>query len=339
MKPLALVLTLVMCGPAWADDVSDLIKKLDAETFRQREEAAGKLEALGKEAIPSLAEAAGAGNLETGIRSIDILKKLAEGNDKETAAEARSALEKLAKSENAATARRAKNALDPPRPEPVPGVPNRLPFGRILPARVLPPRIAANVRRVTTRTVNGVKTIEVEEGDRKVKIEEDPDKGIRVEITEKQNGKDVTEKFEAKNEADLKKNHPKAHAEYEKYAGANANAIRVQFPAAGQPFRPRVPANPQLNEARLQAAGRLLETLGRHLETITRDETFKDASKESREALKKEIAEMKNRLGELEKKLESAGEEETKEKPAPALPAEERKPENAPPAQNTPAKS
>lgn len=333
MKPLALVLTLVMCGPAWADDVSDLIKKLDAETFREREEAAGKLEALGKQAIPALAEAAGAGNLETGIRSIDILKKLAEGNDKETAAEARSALEKLAKSENAATARRAKNALDPPRPEPVPAVPNGVPFGRVLIPRALPARIAGNFRRVSTRTVNGVKTIEAEWGDRKVKIEEDPNKGIRVEITKKENGKDVTEKFEAKNEEDLKKNHPKAHAEYEKYKG---NGIRVQVPAAVMPLPVRAAAHQRANGMQLQMAGRILEALGRHLDTMTKDETIKEASKESREALKKEVAEMRNRLVELEKKLEAAGDEEAKQEP---VPAEEQKPEDAQPEQNTPPKS
>ncbi len=48
MKPLALLLTLVMCGPALADDAADLIKQLDAENFQEREKAAEKLEALGK---------------------------------------------------------------------------------------------------------------------------------------------------------------------------------------------------------------------------------------------------------------------------------------------------
>ena len=329
MKPLSLLLMLVMCGPAWADEVSDLIRQLDAENFLEREKAAGRLESLGKKAVPGLEKSATEGALETAVRSIEILKKLMESEDNETAREAKSTLERLAESEHAATARRAKNALDPPKPEPMLPAranPIRIPFGRPLPA---PVARANNVRKVQTRFNNGVKTVEVEDGDRKVKIEDDPNKGIRVEITEKKNGREVTKGFEAKTEDDLKKNHPEAHAEYEKYG----NGFGLEVRAGGAvPINPAVPARQRFNGMRLQSAGRVLQTLARHMESVIDDNAIKGASNESRETFKKEVSEMKNRLAELEKKLQLAIEEETKPKPAEAAKAQV--PENAQPDSN-----
>ena len=326
MRFLALLLALVMSGPAIADEAADLVKQLDAETFREREEAAQKLEALGKNAIPTLASAANEGTLETGIRSIDILKKLSEAEDKETAAEAKAALEKLTESENAATARRAKNALAP-KPQPVvPAFPNRIRVVPFPPAQIIGGNAA---RRINMKNVNGVKTVEVDEGNRKININEDPNKGITVEITETNNGKETTEKFEAKNEDDLKKNHPKAHAEYEKYGKGNAAAIQINQRAI--PFRNAVPAIPafrRANDVRLDAVGRLLQTLGKHVETMADDNAIKDASNDSRESFKKEVVEMKNRLAELERKLQSAIDEENKKQPQKEQPAPE-KPANA----------
>ena len=332
MKFLALLLALVMSGPAMADEAADLVKQLDAETFREREAAAQKLEALGKEAIPALASAANEGTLETGIRSIDILKKLMEADDKETATEAKAALEKLRESENAATSRRAKNALAP-KPEPVvPAFPNRIPIGGFRPAPII---LGNGFRRIQTKNVNGVKTVEVDEGNRKIHINEDPNKGITVEITETNNGKETTDKFEAKNEDDLKKNHPKAHAEYEKYGKGNVAGIQIN--QGGIRFAPPVPGLPPVpgvgraNNVRLEMAGRLLQILGRQIESMERmadNETIKQASNESRESLKKEVVDMKNRLAEMERKLQTAIDEENKNQPQKEQPAAE-KPANA----------
>jgi hypothetical protein len=326
MKILAAILALAISVPLMADETDDLIKQLDADTFREREEAAQKLTALGKEAIPALAKAANDGTLETGIRSIDILKKLVEGGDKEASDLARTALEKLAESENAATSRRAKNALAP-KPQPVPqGLPNRIQIGGFGPAQII---VGNAARRMTMKNVNGVKTIEVDEGDRKVTIIEDPNNGIVVAITETKNGKEVTEKFEAKTEADLKKNHPKAHAEYEKYAKGNG-AVNIQInqggirfgQAPGLPFGPQVPGNARFNDPRLETAGRLLQSLGRHIETMSNDNVIKGASNESRETFKKEVVEMKNRLADLEKKLQAAIDEDNKKQGDGKAPAE-----------------
>jgi hypothetical protein len=323
------MLTLVMCGPAMADEAADLVKKLDAETFREREDAAERLQSLGKEAIPALIEGVNAGNLETAIRAIDILKNLMEAEDKDTSGQAKSALEKLAESDNAAMAKRAKNALAP-KPEPVvPGIQNRIQIGGFAPL----PVIAGNgVRRISTKIVNGVKTVEADEGDRKITINEDPNKGIAVEITETKNGKETTEKFEAKTEEDLKKNHPKAHAEYAKYVKGNGAGIQINVNGVrfgrGLPGVPAVPIIGRANNARLEAAGRLLQSIGQHVETVANDNAIKDASNDSRETFKKEVVEMKNRLAELEKKLQAAIDEENKKQEAQDKPADE-KPANA----------
>ena len=325
MKTLCLLLMLVMCSPVWADEVSDLIHKLDDSNFLEREKAADRLEGLGQKAIPGLTRAAAEGSLETAVRSIEILKKLMASEDKQTAGEAKSALEKLAQSEQAATARRAKNALDPPKPEPVPEAPPnriRIPFGRV-PA---PVARANNIRQVRTQVVNGVKTIEAEENGRKVKIEEDPNKGIRVEITETNNGRQVTKGFEAKTEEDLKKNHPQAHAEYEKYAKGNAVPIRIGGPMAIPPFA--VPVPRRADDMRLELGGRLLQSMTRNIESMTRNHIIEGASNESRESLKKQVTEMKNRLEALEKKLETAIDEENKRN---AEPAKEKPQQNAQP--------
>lgn len=328
MKYFATTLAFAMCAPVMADDTTDLIKQLDADTFREREEAAQKLTALGKEAVPALAKAAEDGTLETGIRSLDILKKLMEGDDKETRDQAKAALEKLAESENAATSRRAKNALAP-KPELVPpGFPNRIPIGGFGPGQII---IGNGARRINMKTVNGVKTIEVDEGGRKININEDPNQGIKVEIIETVNGKEVTEKFEAKTEEDLKKNHPKAHAEYEKYA--KGNVMGLQINAGGIRLGgavPGIPGFPQINNSRLDSTARLLQSIGRHVDSMGVDRAINGASNDSRESLKKEVVEMKNRMAELEKKLQAAIDDENKKQEEQQKPADA-KPENAQP--------
>ena len=59
--------------------------------------------------------------------------------------------------------------------------------------------------------------MEAQDGEKTVKIEVDAQGGIKIESTEKKNGKDVTEKFAAKDLDDLKKNQPKGHEIYQQY--------------------------------------------------------------------------------------------------------------------------
>ena len=75
-----------------------------------------------------------------------------------------------------------------------------------------------NVRSVSVSENNGVKQIDADEGDRKVHIAKNADGSIKLEITEKVNGKDVTKKFSAKSADELKKKSPKAYEAYKSYA-------------------------------------------------------------------------------------------------------------------------
>lgn len=328
MKRLALILFLLISSPAFAEEnVDQLVKQLDSQNFLDREKATTKLQELGKSAVPALKSAAAEGSLETKVRAIGILKNLMESEDKPTVEESQSALKELAKSENAATARRAKNALAP-KPKPPQAVgPIRIAPGIQIAGNVV---IQNNAQRISVRTVNGVKTIEVTENQREVKIVEDTknNNGITVEITEQKNGKKTTEKFQAKDADELKKKHPKAYEDYKKYSQGNLNGLQFRLNRRAALPRPaRIPARAipqQIQGQRLQMAGRLLKSLQGHVERMIDDNTIKEADNASREALKKDIAEMKKQFTALEKKLQDAIDAGAKEK-AQAKPEAENK--------------
>lgn len=320
MKRLALIVFLLVGSPVFAEENADqLVKQLEAQNFLDREKASSKLQEMGKSAVPALKTAAGEGALETKVRAIGILKKLMESTDKPTGEAAKSALEELAKSEDQATARRANAALLPKPQPPQANV-------RVLPLAAPRIQIGGNVmiqngaQRITVRTVNGVKTIEVTEGQREVKITEDPknNNGITVEITEQKNGKKTTEKFQAKDADELKKKHPKAYEDYKKYS--QQNPVRLRFgraaalPGGGAVLPRAIPQ--QIQGQRLQMAGRLLQSMQRSLGRLVDDTMIKDADNTDREALKKDLAAMKKQLTDLEKKLQDAIDAEAKEKAA-----------------------
>lgn len=311
MKMLALAIALLISGPALAEDADNaaqLVKQLDSESFKKREAAAGKLQELGQKAIPALTEAAETGSLETTVRSVGILKNLLESDDKATAEKAKSALEKLAKSDNQGVARRAENAIKPkpqPRPQANRGIQRAIQIrGRVI--------INNNAKRVQMKNVNGVKTIEAQDGNREVKIVDDPKKGITVEITETKNGKKNTEKFQAKDADQLKKKHPAAYKEYQKYSQGKMGRFQIRRAAVQPAAKPR-PAGQRINGTKLDMAGRILQTMQLQLDKLADDQVIKNADNQSRENLQKNIADLKKRLTELDEKLESAGKEDAKE--------------------------
>ncbi len=84
------------------------------------------------------------------------------------------------------------------------------------------------------QNVNGRRVIDVTDGDKKIHIENDPQKGIEVVVTEKVDGKEKVNKTTAKNEEDLKKNHPEADKIYQKYSQmGGAQNFRIQGFAGG----------------------------------------------------------------------------------------------------------
>jgi len=84
-----------------------------------------------------------------------------------------------------------------------------------------------------------VKETTVNEDGKTIKIHEDAN-GIAVTITEKKDGKDVSETTKAKDKETLKKDNPKVYEIYEKYSKED-----VRLNAVPAPIRPRGPAQPQ----------------------------------------------------------------------------------------------
>lgn len=226
-----------------AADLRSLIQQLDSDKFTDRQAASQKLFEAGKSAIPVIAEAATSPNRETSTRSIDILKKHAQSKDETAQKEARAALEKLAKSDDSRVASAATQALKPMTDPNAPAVPGLVPGVIQLGGGQVQVQVQAfggNVnRRVGVQNVNGVKTTTVEENGRKVKIVEDPQNGIKMEVTEKVDGKDQTKNYEAKDADDLKKKHPDAHKIFEE--STKQQALQIQFGRA-IPALPMVPA-------------------------------------------------------------------------------------------------
>lgn len=251
--------------PAQASDaqIAQWIDNLDATLFAQRSEASRNLQAAGKAAIPALAEAALGESRETRMRAFEILRKHFEDGDAGTKEAAKSALEKIAASGHEGSAARADEILNPKEQAPVGGMPR---FA--IPAQV---QIRVNAigggQRIQIN--NGVKQIETDDGQRKIRITEDPAKGIEVEITEKKDGQATTEKFQAKNADELKKNHPEAHKLYEKM-GQQLRGIRVGVqagPGAVQPDALRAETVRRGALAALEASRRMLEGSLRQLGT------------------------------------------------------------------------
>ncbi len=276
-------------------EIATLVEQLDADSFAERQAATDKLGEIGKPAVAALGQAALGDSLEVIVRAIDILKDLMDSDDTVTQEAARAALERVSESDRAAAARRAADALKEDEAK-------RNAAANQFRGRIQIAGAAINgARKISVRTVNGVKTIEAEEADQKIKITDDPKAGIKMEVTSKKDGKDVTEKYEAKNAEELKKKHLEAYKIYAKYKQVGGANIALQVQAgnvqiARQIRRP----NP------IDNVGRILQSWGMALERMATEEAIRDASQESREELKKKVGEAREQLDKLEKRVQEA---------------------------------
>ncbi len=243
-----------IAGESSAETIEQLIAQLDSAEFKEREAASAKLAARGKAAVAALEKAAAHGNLEVSSRATTVLGKLLKSSDEATEKSANDALQRLADGDSPAAARKAKSILNTKN-----GLKNNGP-GMIVPGNGFGGQIIINggqlnigggaaMRSMSVKNINGVKEITTSEDGKTVKIQDDPAKGIKVEITEKQNGKEVTKKYDAKNVEDLKKNHPTGYELYKKYGGeqpGNGVTLRIQAGAGnlGIPALPAMPAIP-----------------------------------------------------------------------------------------------
>ncbi len=314
-------------GPS-AEQIAKWIEQLDAEGFADREAATRKLTAAGKAAIPALAKAATDDSVEASSRSLQLLRKLLDSSDAATKAAAKEALGKIAAANHPTASARAEEAIRPPQPAP----PAQPPGG-----------IAIAVQSIGVKNVNGVKEITVTEGNKTVQINDDPQKGIKVTVTETDNAGNVTTRtVEAKDADGLKQQDKEAHELYKKYGQGNAGGafnlqiigggiqggggrIQIQPGGGGIQIQPRaIPAMPRAIPAvpgglrrmpQAQIILRQLQNVGRQLDRLPKEteqtEETKKALGQIEEELKRLSEQVKQRIaGEEEKPEEGAGEGE-----------------------------
>ena len=205
--------------------IATLIKELASPNFAERQAATQQLSDLGQDAIEQLTTTALGNNREAVTRSVNILKIHLKSANENLKTAAKAALKKISVVEQGVGPRLAREALAPPAPRPEP-VPRQVAPGiRIVPQIQL--QVQGGAQGIKMRNVNGIKDIEVTENGRKVKIHDDPNQGIKVEIIETKEGKLVTRAFKAKNADELKKKSPEAHKLYEKYfkGGAGKHSV------------------------------------------------------------------------------------------------------------------
>lgn len=230
--------------------VQELIRGLDADEFSARNAAAQQLEAAGAGAIPELEKIVREGSGEAAARGLDILRRHHEGQAGAVRDAAAAALERIAKLETHPLSAKAQEILTPPsqRPSTAPNfAPNVMPAARV---QIQVGGVVGGARRIAIRNINGVKETEIQEGDRKLKLVQDPAKGIEIEVTEKQNGKETTKKYAAKDLDDLRKNHPEGAKAFDEI-GLKTGGIRIAggaapgIPGFPVPNAPNAPAPPR----------------------------------------------------------------------------------------------
>jgi hypothetical protein len=318
-------------APATDADIAKAVGQLDAERFADRQAASEKLEAAGKVAIAALEKAALGDSLEATTRAVDLLQKFGNSPDDATRVAAIAALERLAKSDRPAgnRAQDALNALQPARARArdpvavivggVPGIAGNIQVqGGIL--RIQGMQIGGGVSKISISNVNGVKRIEAEDNGRKVTIDDDPQNGIKMEVATRKDGKDVTEKYQARNADELKAKFPEAHKLYKQYSeGIGGNAGAIQLGAGPVPVGP---ATAPAAIAPARAAGsvpisittHLMKRLADQLEALQQPGRLKDASASERENLKKQAEELKRRIADLDKQLDNAAKADAEKK-------------------------
>ncbi len=290
---------------ATAERIDELIKQLNGDRYAEREAAMKALIDIGQPAIEAVDRAATAGSLEVTSRSIDILKKLYESSDEATKAAAEAALKQLAEGDHPPSARRAKTVIKPKQPAGQ---------GASGAGRVIIGGAQFNIqggnRQISVKTINGVKTIEVNEPEKKTKIVEDPQKGITAEITTKKDGKEKTEKIAAKNADDLKKKNKDAYDICREFRMNNNIQIREFGNLGGRavplPGGRAVPIQPQ--RARVDMVASLLKSWAQQIPRMTGENELKNAPKESLDELQKQVAAAKSQLADLEKRIQASAE-------------------------------
>jgi hypothetical protein len=288
-----------------AAEIDRLVAGLDAPRYAERQSASEKLEALGVSALPALEKAAQGESLEVATRAIELLKKLLDSSEASTQSDARQALQRLAKSDRPKASRLAAEALKAKEQEDAISAAQRANgrFGGI--AIQLAPGI--NVRRVRMQNNNGRRQIDVEEGNRKIQINDGGGQPIKIEVTTKTaKGKDSTEKYEAKDVDELKKKCPEGYKIYADWQN-QANPLGL---AAGRGINVRGGVAPallpqqQAPEQQVRLATAVLRSLQHHVDSLTKGDLVQKATPQAKTELKQAIDQLKQTLADVEKRLQ-----------------------------------
>lgn len=229
-----------------AERIAELVRRLDAEQFAERNAASRQLQQLGPAACPALADVAVRGSREQRNRALDLLDQLYQDGQPVTREAANHALEMIASSDHEASARRAREILEPKQEPPAAPIHNFEPKQEppAAPIHIVEPRqiqgdwafvcggiVGGAVER--RKLQPGVQQIETDDGRRKIKVVETENQGIEVEITEERNGAIEFEKFQVKDAKELAERHPEAHAVYQRLD--NAGLIVFEFNLGDEP--------------------------------------------------------------------------------------------------------
>jgi hypothetical protein len=155
-----------------------------------------------------------------------------------------------------------------------------------------------NARRISIQNNNGVRAINIDEGDRKIKINDGNSQPIKIEVTKKANGKDVTEKYEAKDVDELKKKHPEAYKIYRGWEN-QGNPLGMQVGAAINIVQVQPPPDQQVRTAIM-----VLQSLHQHVDALSKGDQVQKASPQARTDLKRAVDQFKQTLAEVEKRLQ-----------------------------------
>lgn len=223
---------------------NSLIERIHSPRSSDRRSATRELQKMGISGHPVLRRLAETGDADTAARAIDLLREASSSGNEALAESARESLHRIA-NQNGAGAKMAEdilNAADRPSRNLPPAVP---PLQQL---RQLQLNFAQPMRRqtrISIRSVNGVRSIEVTENNRQFKFR-DTGNGLEVERPGVNGG---VQRATYKDANELKKKDAEAYGHYQRAGGDKANGLGgMALPLLGNPqnrnggIRPRIPA-------------------------------------------------------------------------------------------------
>jgi hypothetical protein len=194
-------------------NISRWISQLDSDSFADREDSAQRLYDTGSDAIKPLAEAARGHSYEQTAAAIGVLRRMLKSDDSEAGKAAQTALEQIAQGHCDAAATLAADALQPLVELPEVVYLQQTPGMRRMNAMRL--RAVQLQVAVAAVPVVVVESTVAHDNGKKIQIDEDPQNGLRMRVSEKVNGVLTEKSYQAKDADELKQKSPDAHKMYE----------------------------------------------------------------------------------------------------------------------------